>query len=195
MSENPLRTADCCWAHRIVAMTRLKFLPALALLTLIFRVIQIIYRFRARAIRALAARWGFHHIGPSFSGWPTASSPQIKAPLPLSFSHWLFHDRRIRQVWNVIEGQQSGLSVLIFDSIIGEGRGVYCTFFACKTEPYPFGIDVAPDRVIQLHGWTALFRIRFLQIPWTMSVQHLEDYLNKLRVSSSLAVEKSHSSH
>jgi hypothetical protein len=100
-------------------------------------------------------------------------------------TRWLVHDRRIRQVWNVVEGHQSGLSVLIFDIILGEGRGMYCTFFACQTEQNPFGIDIAPDRVIQSHGWTALFRVRFLQIPWTMGVQRLDDHLNKLRIGSS----------
>jgi hypothetical protein len=162
----------------------LKFFPALALLTLIFGVIRIPYMFRARAMRTLAARWGFQYIGPPFSGWRTSSSSPDQAALPLSFPHWLVHDRRIRQVWNVIEGQQSGLSVLIFDSIMGEERGMYCTFLACQTEQNRFGIDIAPDRVIQSHGWTALFRVRFLQIPWTMGVQRLDDHLNKLRVGS-----------
>lgn len=156
------------------------------MLTLIVGVILIPYMFRARAMRALAARWGFQYIGPSFSGWRTSFHPPDQAALPLSFPHWLVHDRRIRQVWNVIEGQQSGRSVLIFDSIIGEGRGRYCTFIACQTEQSPFGIDIAPDRAIQSHGWTALFRVRFLQIPWTMSVQRLEDRLNMLRVGSVL---------
>lgn len=55
-----------------------------------------------------------------FSGWRTSCSPPDQAALPLSFPHWLVHNRRIRQVWNVIEGQQSRQSVLIFDSIIGE---------------------------------------------------------------------------
>jgi hypothetical protein len=83
-----------------------------------------------------------------------------------------------------MEGQQGTLSVLIFDSIIGEGRGVYCTFLACQTEQNPFGLDIAPDRVIQSNGWTAVFRVRFLQVPWTMDVQRLDDYLNKLEVGS-----------
>ena len=61
---------------------------------------------------------------------------------------------------------------------------MYCTFFACQTEQNPFGIDIAPDCVIQSHGWTALFRVRFLQIPWTMGVQRLDDRLNKLPVGS-----------
>ena len=165
-------------------MTLLKLLPALALLIFIVGVSRIPYMFRARAMRALAARWGFEYIGPPFSGWRTSPSPPDPAALPVSFPYWLIHDRRIRQVWNVIKGQQSGLSVLIFDSIIGEGRGRYCTFFACQTEQNRFGIDLSPERVIQSHGWTALFRVRFLQIPWTMGAQRLDDLLKKLPVGS-----------
>lgn len=151
---------------------------------LICGAIRIVYMFRAWSMRSLAARWGFQYIGPSFSGWRTSPHPSIKLPPPFSLPHGLVHDRRIRQVWNVIEGQQGGLSVLIFDSIIGEGRGVYCTFFACKTEQNLFGGDTAPDRIIQSHGWTTLFRVRFLQIPWTMGVQRLDDHLTNLRDGS-----------
>jgi hypothetical protein len=70
---------------RIAAVILLKFLPALALLTLIFGLIRIPYMFRARAMRALAARWGFQYIGPPFSGWRTSSSPQIKLLFPFRF--------------------------------------------------------------------------------------------------------------
>jgi hypothetical protein len=171
-------------ANQNTAVTLVKLIPALALLTLIVGLIRIPYIFRARAMRSLAVRWGFQYVGPTFSGWRASSSPPHQAALPLSFPHWLIHARRIRQVWNVIEGQQSGLSVLIFDSIIGEGRGRYCTFFACQTEQNPFGLDIAPDRVIESHGWAVLFRVRFLQIPWTMGIQRLDDHLSKLRVGS-----------
>jgi hypothetical protein len=61
---------------------------------------------------------------------------------------------------------------------------MYCTFFACHTELNPFGIHVTPDGMIQSHGWTALFRVRFLQIPWTMGVQRLDDHLDKLQIGS-----------
>jgi hypothetical protein len=45
-------------------VTLLKFLPALAVLTLIVGVVRISLMFRARAMGALAARWGLHYIGP-----------------------------------------------------------------------------------------------------------------------------------
>ncbi len=163
-------------------MTLLKFLPVLALLALIFGVIKILYTSRARAMRALAAKLGFQYIGPPASRWRSPSSAKISPSLPVSFSLAGYPANEIRQVWNVIEGQESGKSVLIFDSIVGEGKGMYCTFIACQTEQNPFGIDTSPDRVIQSGGWTALYRVRFLQIPWTMGIQRLDDYVNKLRV-------------
>ena len=165
-------------------MALLRLLPALALLTLIFGMVRITYVFRARAMRSLASRWGFQYMGPSFSGWRTSSHTLINLPPQLSLANCLAHGRRIRKVWNVIEGQHGGSSVLIFDSIVGEGRGVYCTFFACQTEQNPFGMRTVPDQVIQSHGWTVLFRLRFLQVPSTIGVRSLEDHLNKLQVGS-----------
>jgi hypothetical protein len=156
----------------------------LALLALIFGVIKILYMFRARAMRALAARWGFQYNGLSASSWRASSSSKVRPSLPASFPLTCHPPgRRIRQVWNVIEGEQSGISVLLFDSIAGEGRGAYCTFIACQTEDNPFGMDISPDRLIRSGEWTALYRVRFLQIPWTMNIQRLEDYVNRLRLT------------
>jgi hypothetical protein len=166
-------------------VTLLKFLPALAALTLIFGVVTILLMFRARAMRALAVKWGFQYIGPSAFRWGFPSLPKIKPPLPASFSLAWYPADEIRQVWNVIEGQQSGMSVLIFDSLIGKGRGTYCTFIACQTERNPFGVDTWSDRVIQSGGWRVLYRVPSLQIlPWTMGIQRLDDYVNKLQVGS-----------
>lgn len=117
-------------------------------------------KFRARAMRALAARWGFQYIGPPASRWFSPTHPKISPPLPVWFSLACHpYGSRIRQVWNVIEGQQNGVSLLIFDSIIGEGKGVYCTFIACQTEQNPFGTDTSPDRVLQSGGWTSFLSL------------------------------------
>jgi hypothetical protein len=157
-----------------------------AVVALIFGAIKILYMSRARAMRALAARWSFQYIGPPASRWfSSASQPKISPPLPIWFSQGCHpYGSRIRQVWNVIRGQQSKVSVLIFDSIIGEGKGVYCTFVAFETEQNPFVIDTKPDGLIRSGGWTAVYRVRFLQIPWTIGVKRIDDHLNKLQVGS-----------
>jgi len=166
-------------------VTLLKFLPAVALLALIFGAVSILYMFRARSMRALAARWGFQYIGPGAPNfWGFRSFPKTKLRLPVSFPRVGYPAGGLRQIWNVIEGQQSGVSVLIFDSVVGEGRGMYCTAIACQTKQNPFGIDTSPDRVIQSGGWTILCRVRYLQIPWTMGIQRLDDHVNKLRFGS-----------
>jgi hypothetical protein len=105
---------------------------------------------------------------------------KVKPPVPLPRACHLV--REIRQPWNVIEGQQNGVSVLVFDSVVW-GR-TYWTFIACQTEQNPFGMDTSPDRVIQSGGWTVLCRVRYLQIPWTMGIERLDDHVNKLRVGS-----------
>jgi hypothetical protein len=158
----------------------------LALLTLILGMVQIIHMFRARAMRALAARLGFQYIGPSAPKWWHPSHPKISPPLPVGFSLACHPSgRRITQVWNLIEGQQNGVSVLVFDSILGWGRGsAPCTLIACQTEQNPFGIVSSPDRVIQSHGWTVVHGVWLLWFSWTMGIKRLEDYVNKLRVGS-----------
>jgi hypothetical protein len=162
-----------------------KFLPAITVLALLFGVISSLYMFRARSMHALAARWGFQYIGPRAPNfWGFRSFPKTKLSLPVSFPRAGYPAGEIRQVWNVIEGQQNGLSVVIFDSVVGAGRGVYCTVIACHSKQNLFGIDTSPGRVIQSGGWTVLCRVRYLQIPWTMGIERLDGQVNKLRVGS-----------
>lgn len=161
----------------------LKFLPALTLLALLFGVISGLYMFRARSMRALAARWGFRYIGPRApSFWGFGVFPKTRLPLPVSFPRDGYPVGAIRQAWNVIEGQQNGVPVLIFDGVVG--TRTYCTIIACQTKQNPFGSDTSPGRVIQSGGWAVLCRVRYLQIPWTIGIQRLDDQMNKLRVGS-----------
>jgi hypothetical protein len=157
----------------------------LAPLALILGFVKLLMFYRANAMRALASRWGFQYIGPPalrfWSLW-FRSSTEIAPPLPVSFPLAYYPASEIGQVWNLIEGQQSGVSVLIFDSYLGKVKGSYCTFIACQTEKNPFGTDT--DRVIQSGGWTALYRFSFLSTPWTMSARRLDDHVNRLRVAS-----------
>ncbi len=163
-------------------MTLLKFLPAVAVVALLFGVVTILFVFRARSMRALAAKWGFKYVGPRApSFWGFRDFRRVKPPVPLPHACHLVGE--IKQVWNVIEGQQNGVSVLVFDSVIW-GR-TYCTFIACQAEHGPFGMDTSPDRVIQSGGWTVVYRVRWLQIiPRSMSAQRLDEHVNKLRFGS-----------
>jgi hypothetical protein len=167
------------------------FLPVAAVLALVVGVVRVSLIFRARAMRALALRWGLRYIGPpAFRWWGWPPVPKISPPIPLPFSLAWRPASKIRQVWNVIEGQQEGAAVLIFDSFIGGiGKsGVYRTFFACKTEQAPFGTDASSGIVVQSHGWTILYQSpRFVETPgatWSMDIRRIEDHLNKLRVGS-----------
>lgn len=164
-------------------MTLLKFGQLLALLTLIFGLVRIIHMFRARAMRGLAARWGFKYLGPPAPRLLNPSHPKISPPLPVGFSRACQPSgMRIRQVWNVIEGQQSGTSVLIFDGVIGEYKGgAPCTVIARQTEKNPFGIVSSPDRLIQSHGWTFVHGVWFLWFSWTMGRKRLDEHLKKLQ--------------
>jgi len=163
-------------------VTLLKFLPAIAVVALLVGFVAIIFILRALSMRAFAARWGFKYVGPPApSFWGFRHFRKVKPPVPLPHACHLIGE--ISQAWNVIEGQQNGTSLLIFDSVIG--GYTYCTFMACQTEQNPFGMETLPDRIFQSGGWTVLHRVRWLQIiPWTMSIQRLDDHVNKLRFGS-----------
>ena len=159
---------------------------ALVVLAVLSGYLKILMFFRARGMRALASRWGFQYIGPPalrFLKIWFSSSHEVSPPLPASFSLACYPTDEITQVWNVIEGQQNGISVLIFDGFFG--RKTYCTFIACQTERNPFAEDTWSDRVIQTGEWRVYYRVPTFQIlPWTMGTKRIEDHLNKLRVGS-----------
>ncbi len=141
---------------------------------------------RANRMRALAARWGFRYIGPPaarFSRIWFSSSREVSPPLPRSFPLHGCPLEQMRQVWNVIEGQQNGVSLLIFDGFFSGGKaGWYSTLIACKTQQNPFGTS----RVIQAGGWTIFCRVPFLETPWpwTTGIRRLDEYVNRLHIGS-----------
>ena len=97
----------------------LKFVQVFAALTLIVVGLRMWYMIRARSMCELAARWGFRYIGPPAPRWCNPIRPKISPPLPAQ----LRLDRNpagcvVRQVWNVMEGQHNGVTVLIFDYIV-----------------------------------------------------------------------------
>ena len=139
-----------------------------ALLAVIFGAVKVVLFKRRRSMRALASRLGFQYHG---------------SKLPNSFSMSCYPADEIAKAWNVIQGQRNGIDVLIFDSLVGKGKPVYCTFIAGHTESKLFGTDVSPERLACSSGWTALYRIRFLQIPWTMGIKRIEEHLTSLTLS------------
>ena len=181
-------------------MTLLKSLLAFGVVTLtvglIVGLVRISLLFRAHAMRAFAARWGLQYVGPSAFTWRYAwgrdwlTLRKVKPPVPIPFSLAWWPGTEIRQVWNVIEGQQSGMSVVIFDAFMEGYKDVYRTFLACKTEQNPFEIDKFRENVVHSHGWTILYGVPFpLVVPWatwSISIRRLERHLNTLRVSSGM---------
>ena len=126
--------------------------------------------FRIKSMRALAGRLGFRFVDrplPSF--FTMTCSPFDGNPL----------------VWNVIEGQRNGTSVLVFDTVIGGGKGRYRTFIAVQTEGDPFVRkgNLSSGKTLQSNGWTAVYRVGLWVNPvgWTMSVQEIEKHLTDSR--------------
>ncbi len=168
------------WAGQNATVTLSNFVTILAGVALLCGVTKIFYLFRARAMNALASRWGLRYAGPAGpKWWKRSHRPEIGPSLPGWFLGACHPSgRRIAQIWNVIEGNQNGVPLLIFDSILGEGRGsAYCTVIACQTEQNPFGMVARPDRLIQTHGWTILHGVWFLWFSWTMGIPRIERYV------------------
>lgn len=167
--------------NKVDAVTLRNTIPTLLALSLLLCVLRVFHMFRARAMRSLAAKWGFRYIGPAAPKWWNPSQPNIGLPIPSRVFHRL---PTLRQVWNVIEGQQNGKTVLIFDGVIGARGGAPCTFIACQTEQNPFGVVTSPNRLIQSHGWTVLHGVWLLWLSWEMGIQRLEHYVKELRTGS-----------
>jgi hypothetical protein len=147
------------------------------LLAAILGAVRIMYFFRARAMRRLASRWSYRYIGPTapLQWWWNTSSPKIPAPLPGRFSHL-----GISQAWNIIEGNNNGTSVFIFDGI-SEGLKTHPrTYIACQTEQSPFPMTTSVEPVIQIHGWTVLHGVWFLWFSWLMGIGRLDRHLSYL---------------
>lgn len=150
---------------------------------------------RARDARLRCSMWSSVHWSLRFQvevflGPGGLTVRKIKPPIPIPFSLAWSPANEIRQVWNVIEGQQNGMPIVIFDSVIEGYRDIYRTFIACKTEQNPFEGDKLRDDVVQSHGWTIVYRVPFpLPLPWatwSMSIKRLEGHLNMLQVGSSM---------
>jgi hypothetical protein len=142
--------------------------------------------FQGSVMRAFAARWGFRYIGPSAppQWWWNPAHFEIRPPLPAWISHFHPCGQRIRQAWNVIEGQQNGITIFVLDTVIGEYRGGHpCTLVVCHVETNPFGAVTPADRVAESHGWTILHGTWLFWFCWTMGIKRIEGHMNALRAS------------
>jgi len=86
----------------------------------------------------------------------------------------------IKRAFNVIEGEQDGLAVLVCDAVMGTGKGAYCTFVAAQTDNNPFGVIGKKEKLRQSKGWTAVSRMRFLQVPGQISIKRIEELLDSM---------------
>jgi hypothetical protein len=162
-------------------MDFLRFVPALLVITAIFVGIKLLYWFRASAMRTLAVRLGFQYTKGDPRIWYL---PKDHRAIPTTFRLRGFPVDTISRTWNVIEGEKNGIRVLILDSTLSMGgtRGRYSTFIAAQTDKNPFGTEHPQEKIAHSNGWTALYRLRFWQIPWTLSIQRIEEQLNNLSI-------------
>ncbi len=72
---------------------------------------------------------------------------------------------------------------MIFDSELGQrkGRGWYSTFIAIHIGDDLFAIREKPEKTAKGNDWTVLYRYRFWQIGWTLSISRIEEHLYSLQ--------------
>ncbi len=159
-------------------MAVVTFLDVALVVAAILGALRIWYFFRARAMRRLAARWGFRYLGPTAppQWWFSTSSHKIPAPLP----GW-FYQLGISQAWNIIEGKNNGTSVFIFDGLSDGFRSRPYTFIACRTEQDPFPITTSIEPVIPIRGWTVLRGLRFFAFSWVMGIRRIDRHLRYMQ--------------
>jgi len=106
--------------------------------------------------------------------------PKGHRPEPTTFRLRGYPVNELSRTWNLIEGKHCGIQILILDSTLGRGpRGwVYTTFIAARTETNPFTLKSGKEKMAHSNGWTALYRLRYWQVPWTLSIQRIEEHLN-----------------
>ena len=167
-------------------MIFMRFAPALLLLTVVFVGIRLLYGVRASAMRTLALKWGFQYS----KGEPRMLYlPKNHSPKPASFRLHGYPVDTMNRTWNLIEGEKNGLKILILDSTLSMGgrNGRYSTFIAARTDTNPFDDEASDEKIGHSNGWTALYRLRFWQIPWTLSIPRIEEHLEALKTQKSAA--------
>lgn len=156
--------------------------------------VRIMHMFRGRAMRACAARWSLQYIGPPAPPrwWLNPAHFKTHPPLPGWIGHFHPSGQRIRQAWNVLQGQKDGISIIIFDTIIGEYKGGQpCTLILCQTGENPFRAVSASERIVQSHGWTVLHGSWLLWFSWMMRTKRIDGHIEGLQFARQTLPEHS----
>jgi len=141
---------------------------ALGVFVVVFTWFALIRLVREKGMRSLASNLAFEYMDRS---------------LPTSFPAGTEPFDKISVSWNVIQGQKNGTAIVVFDSIVGNGRGVYRTFIAVQTTSDPFPRDEELlGNVLHSADWAALYgrQVAFNLVPWSLSTRRIAQYLNGL---------------
>ncbi len=139
----------------------------LAILVFAFAWFRLLGSLREKAIRSLASKVGFQYTDRTLpSSFPSAQE---------AFE--------IAHAWNVVQGERNGTQMVVFDSVVGRGRGIYRTFIAVRTKVDPFPKDEGLlTNVLWSPEWIAICGHQAVLnlIPWTMSARRIEEYIRSL---------------
>ena len=156
----------------------LSLLPAAFVIGILFAGIKYMYRQRAIAMRALSARWNFQYSTGDDRMWGRRRPIRY----PAGFKMKCYPIYVTTRLWNIVEGERSGIGVVIFDGMIGEGRSARCyTLIATQTVDNPFRTQQRREKIAQRAGWTGIYCIPFIGLrPWALSISRIEELLGEV---------------
>ncbi len=165
-------------SYNPVALKLEPYLIVLLILVPVVVGIKFLYRSRAKAMCALAARWSFVYS----DGDTRMFGGRRPVHYPTGFKMKCYPVYAVSKIFNVIDGERNGVRVLIFDSVVGEGRGArFCTLVATQTSENIFKNVSSREKTAQRAGWTAVYRIPFISMrPGTISINRIEELLDNL---------------
>ena len=132
-------------------------------------------RKRAAAVRALAARSGFHYLGGA---------------LPKSLTLYGTPFQSSTKIWNAIDGEPRGIRVIAFDSQVGSGKHSWRrTVIAVENDARASQVlAFIPDATIESVGnWKIIYRpkgVPLFSIFGLMPVEELESYVNSFKADA-----------
>jgi hypothetical protein len=154
------------------------FLAIPLTILVIFLYVFVTQKLRELAMREFARRWELRYTRGTPNRWPWTKADRLPHGLKIKGTP----ANLIRNTWNILDGEIQGNRVVIFDSLMGSrlSRGWYSTVVAVRTRQNPFSNGEEPEKVSIGTEWKLLYRHRFLQIGWTLSIERLDVIMGSL---------------
>lgn len=155
------------------------WLLAVGVILAIFGCVEMLLSYRSAQMRALATRLGWTYTPGRNHVWRLIFKQQV-FPVDFRLRGYPFTARW--GMMNILRGKCDGTQMLVLDELLhlGPRYDRYVTFIAAKTDTDPFVARTGKEKVAHSNGWCAVYKMRYSLLPWSMSVQRIEEHLATL---------------